>query len=71
MEELQVPRWIDNCIVEQSAWIYHKFDIPRGSDYALAGSVELDSGKTVEEELVGIVGGGGGGGGCSSRGHDC
>ena len=43
MEELQVLRWINNHTVEQSAWIYHKFDNTRGSDYARAGSVELDA----------------------------
>ena len=35
--EMQVPRWIDNCIVEQSAQLHHKFDNARGSDYARAG----------------------------------
>ena len=55
VEELQVPRWIDNRIAEQSARIYHKFDNARGSNYALAGSVELDVAETMEEELVGIA----------------
>ena len=32
-----MPRWIDNRIVKQSAWTYHKFDNARGSDYARAG----------------------------------
>ena len=50
MEELQVPRWIDNRISEQSARICHKFDNARGSDYAQVGSMELDS-----EELVSIA----------------
>ena len=38
-------RWIDNRTIEQSAWVYHKFD------NAQAGSVELDVAKTIEEEL--------------------
>ena len=49
MEELQVSRWIDNCTVEQSARLYHKFDNVRGSDYARVGSVELDVAETMKE----------------------
>ena len=32
--EGRVWRWIDECIVEKSAWLHHKFDNARGSDYA-------------------------------------
>ena len=46
---MQVPRWIDNCIAEQSAQLYHKFDNARGSNYARARSVELDVAETMEE----------------------
>ena len=46
---MQMSRWIDNCITEQSAQLYHKFDNARGSDYARVGSVELDASKTIEE----------------------
>ena len=57
MEELQVPRWIDNRIVEQSAWMYHKFSNTRDNNYAQAGLVDLDVAKTIEEEHVDIEGG--------------
>ena len=57
VEELQVPRWIDNRTAEQSAWIYQKFDNVRGSDYARARSVELDVSETTNEELGDIAGG--------------
>ena len=33
-------RWVDDCIVEQSAQLYHKADNARGSDYARSGLVE-------------------------------
>ena len=49
MEELQVPRWIDNCIVEQSAPLYHKVNNTRGSNYARFGSVDLDFVETMKE----------------------
>ena len=49
VEEIQVLRWIDNCIAEQSAQLYHKFDNTRGSDYARDGSMELNVAKTMEE----------------------
>ena len=50
-----MSRWIDNCTIEQSARIYHKFDNTQGSDYARTRSMELDAAKTMEEELVGIT----------------
>ena len=39
-EESRVPRWVDDCIVEQSARLYHKFDNARGSGCARAEAVE-------------------------------
>ena len=44
-----MPRRIDDCTFEQSAWLCHKFDNAR----AVAG--ELDALETMEEELVGIT----------------
>ena len=26
VEDMKVPRWIDNRTVEQSDWLYHKFN---------------------------------------------
>ena len=46
---MQVPSWIDDCITEQSALLYYKFDSARGSDYARAGSAELDTAETMKE----------------------
>ena len=74
---------INECITEQSAWLYHKFDNARGSDYARIGSMELDAEETWEEPARGIdyarfgsveqvgIAGMGGGGGASSGVHDC
>ena len=54
-EEKQVSRWINNCTVEQSAWLYHKFDNAQGSNYARVVVAELDAAKTMDEELVNIA----------------
>ena len=35
-----MPRWVDDCIVEQSVRLYHKADSARGSDYARTMKVE-------------------------------
>ena len=51
--EMQVPRWIDNWIVEQSAQLHHKFDNTRGSNYAQVGSMELDVAEIPEEHAQG------------------
>ena len=56
---MQTRRWIDNCIAEQSAWLHHKFDNTRGSDYAIgsdyarAGSTEMDAVEILEEHARG------------------
>ena len=50
-----MPRCIDDCIVEQSAWLYHRFENDRGSYFARAIVVKLDVAKTMEEELVDIA----------------
>ena len=54
-EEKQVPRWIENCTVEKSSRLYHKFDNTQDSNFARAMAVELDVVETMEEELVGIA----------------
>ena len=46
---MKLPRWIDNYTVELSARLYHKFDNARGSNYARAGSTELDALETMEK----------------------
>ena len=46
---MKVSRWIDNCIVKQSAWLYQKVDNALGSEYARAGLAELDAVETTEE----------------------
>ena len=46
---MQVPRWISNCTTEQGAWLHHKFDNGRGSNYTLAGSMELDAAEILEK----------------------
>ena len=51
--EMQVPRWIDNWIIEQSARLHHKFDNTRGRDYARVGSMELDVTEIPEEHARG------------------
>ena len=56
VEEMQVPRWIDNCTAKQSAWLYHEFDKAQCCDYDLARSMERDATETMEKQLVGIVG---------------
>ena len=48
-------RCIENCITEQSARLYHKFDNAQGSDYTRAVATELDVVEIMEEELVGIA----------------
>ena len=53
-----MPRCIDDCIIEQSARLYHRFENNRGSDFARAVAVKLDVTETMKEELVGIVGAG-------------
>ena len=50
-----MPRWIENCTVEQSAQLYHKFDNARGSDFARVMVKELDAAETMGEELVSIA----------------
>ena len=62
VEEMQVPRWINNCTTQQSALLYPKSDNSGGSDYAIAGSAEL------VEKLVSIMREGGGV--LSGRDHD-
>ena len=44
-----MPRWVDNCIAEQSARLYRKVDSARGSDYARTMAVELGAMETQEE----------------------
>ena len=48
-EESRVPRWVDDCIVEQSTRIYHKANNARGSDYVRTVMVESGSMETWEE----------------------
>ena len=42
---------MNDCIVDQSARLYHKFDNARGSKYARIGSGELDSEETRDEHV--------------------
>ena len=49
MEESRVSRWVDDIISEQSAWLYHKADSARGSDYARTVTVELGAVEAREK----------------------
>ena len=47
--------WINECTTKQSAWLYHKVDNDRGSDFARAIATELDVAETMEKEMVSIA----------------
>ena len=44
-------RWVDDYIFKQSAWLYHKANSARGSDYARTVMMEPGVVETREEHV--------------------